>query len=255
MKKVFRLINTLITYTKIFGLGRGTLIFYKIKSRNTERVSLKNIRYPIKLRGNSSDYLAFDQIFTDKEYDIDLPFTPKVIIDAGANIGLAAIFFTNRYPESTIISIEPEESNFNLLKENTHKYPNIIALNHALSDKPNQDLAIVDKGYGNWGFMTEPIIDDVHDTTNLVKTITIQDIITKYNLEVIDLLKIDIEGFEKELFETDSESWLPLTRCLIIELHDRMKEGCSKSFFSAISKHNFSFSQRGENLIFINNKI
>ena len=55
-----------------------------------------------------------------------------------------------------------------------------------------------------------------------------------------------------EVFESNTEGWLPKTRVLIIELHDRMKPGCSKAVFNAIGKHNFSLDMKGENLIFTN---
>ena len=74
----------------------------------------------------------------------------------------------------------------------------------------------------------------------------------KFNISQIDVLKIDIEGSEKELFESDYEEWLPNTRMLIIELHDGFRKGASKSFFNAISKYNFHMMKNDENLIFYN---
>jgi hypothetical protein len=69
----------------------------------------------------------------------------------------------------------------------------------------------------------------------------------------IDILKLDIEGSEKEVFETGYEHWLPKINILIIELHDKMKKGCSRAVFNAISKYDFSFDIKGENIIFTNN--
>ena len=252
---MIRIILTLIKYSKKFGLITGIQLYYKFKTNNTDNILLKNINYPFSLRSGTSDIPTFHQIFTNREYDFDLGFNPKIIIDAGANIGLSAIFYANKYPASKIISIEPEQSNYNLLKKNTQNYDNIITLNNALSNLSNQDLAVVDNGYGKWGFMTEPQVNGTDSEIPSVKSISINEIMNKYDFEIIDIVKIDIEGYEKEVFEKNSENWLPNTRCLIIELHDRMKKGCSKSFFSAISKHKFSFSHRGENLIFINNKL
>jgi hypothetical protein len=61
------------------------------------------------------------------------------------------------------------------------------------------------------------------------------------------LLKIDIEGGEKQLFESNYENWLPKTKCIIIELHDGvLKE--AQNFFKAISKYDFSYFN-SENLL------
>lgn len=240
---------------KRFGLIKSIQLLYKLKSNTTISISLNDISHPFSLRSKTSDIPTFHQIFTNTQYDINLNFNPETIIDAGANIGLAAIFFANKYPTSKVISIEPEQSNYDLLKRNTESYDNIITLNNALSNVSNQDLAILDNGYGKWGFMTETLPDGFGNTTPIVKSISICEIMNKYNYEIIDIIKIDIEGYEKELFEKNYENWLPKTRCLIIELHDGMKEGCSKSFFSAIIKYNFRFFHRGENLVFINKKL
>ena len=87
---------------------------------------------------------------------------------------------------------------------------------------------------------------------NKVLTINIDEILNQNNWDIVDIVKIDVEGAEKELFDSNFERWIPRTKCIIIELHDRMKKGCSKSFFKAISKYNFSCELRGENLILIN---
>ena len=86
-----------------------------------------------------------------------------------------------------------------------------------------------------------------------ISTITIDEIMKILNVKKIDILKIDIEGAEHELFKNNYDTWLPNTRCLIIELHDRMRNRSSQNFFKAISKYDFSYSHQGENLVFINN--
>lgn len=69
----------------------------------------------------------------------------------------------------------------------------------------------------------------------------------------IDLLKLDIEGAELELFAEDYQHWLSNTQILMIELHDWFRKGCSKSFFSALLHYDFSITPKGENFICIQN--
>ena len=68
-----------------------------------------------------------------------------------------------------------------------------------------------------------------------------------------DILKLNVNGAEREIFSEDShyQSWLPYTKVLIIELHDRMKRDCSHNFFHAISWYDYFFMQAEDNLIFI----
>jgi hypothetical protein len=48
-----------------------------------------------------------------------------------------------------------------------------------------------------------------------------------------DLVKIDIEGAEKELF-SEPHAWLDQVQSMVIELHDRYQPGCSRAFFNAV---------------------
>ena len=73
--------------------------------------------------------------------------------------------------------------------------------------------------------------------------------------DLVDILKIDIEGSEKEIFEQGFEEWLPFTKILIVETHDRYKQGSSKAVLKAVSAYNFSLEVSGENLIFYNNDL
>lgn len=233
------------------------LINLMFSLRISNKIYLGGLSSPICIRPKTSDLLTFHQVFTFKEYDINLRFNPMVIIDAGANIGLTSLYFNKIYPNARIIAIEPEKSNFEMLKINCKNVQNILLHKRSLSNQPNLGLNVIDKGYGNWGFVTE-----INDNTNsqkvvdTVKTITIDEVMNENEIECIDLLKIDIEGAEKELFESNYENWIPKTKCIVIELHDGMKMGSSKSFFKTISKYNFSYHRmNGENLVFINRDI
>jgi len=158
---------------------------------------------------------------------------PKVIIDAGANIGLASVLFANRYPDAKIIAIEPENSNFELLKQNVAPYPNIIPLHAALWHK-NEKINLIDPGLGKWGFITEANTSSGSlpgQICHTVMAMTLEKIMTDHNLSKINILKIDIEGAEKEVF-SDTSAWIEKIDSLIIELHERMKAGCTLSFYA-----------------------
>lgn len=212
---------------------------------------MPNILHPIALRPRTSDLPTFDQVFLGLEYNINFTFKIERIIDAGGNIGLAAIYFANKYPNAKIISIEPEKDNFKMCVKNTKNYNNVNPVQKALSNINGEELYIKDSGLGSWAFTTVSKREGIPES-NKVLTINIDEILNQSNWDIVDIVKIDIEGAEKELFDSNFERWIPRTKCIIIELHDRMKKGCSKSFFKAISKYNFSCELRGENLILIN---
>ena len=95
--------------------------------------------------------------------------------------------------------------------------------------------------------------EKIHPEISTVRSFTLKEIMDKYNSSTIDLLKVDIEGAEKELFSSNYEYWLPRTKVLIIETHDRLKQGCSKSIFAALASYNFSLDIKGNTLIFHRN--
>jgi hypothetical protein len=138
MKKLIERIYTVIRYIRALGFSCGIITFIKIKCiRQAGSLKIKGLKKPIKLRLNSSsDKIAFYKIILNKEYDIDLPVHPEYIIDAGANIGLASVFFANKYPEAKIIAIEPDKGNFEILLNNIQGYPQITGLNTALWHYP-----------------------------------------------------------------------------------------------------------------------
>jgi len=98
----------------------------------------------------------------------------------------------------------------------------------------NEEINLIDPGLGKWGFRTET--KDVSERLSgnicyATQAITIDKIMQIFDLEKIDILKIDIEGAEKEVF-SDSSSWIERVESIIIELHDHMKIGCNRSFYN-----------------------
>jgi FkbM family methyltransferase len=161
----------------------------------------------------------------------DLNENPSHIIDAGANIGLTSIYFANRYPAAKIFSLEPEETNFELLKVNTARYENIVPIKTALW-KENTSLALI-PGDDHRGFQTldQKSINAVNIRETVTAT-TVENIMKEYNIENIDLLKINIVGSEKEVFE-DASLWIDCTSAIIIDLNDWLRIGCRDNFRNA----------------------
>ena len=182
-------------------------------------------------------------------------FEPKLILDCGGNIGCAAVYFAVKYPSAQIYSVEPEKDNFKMLKFNTALYDNIHPIKSALWNKETFIRVEESTLYKNnpQAFMT---FETTADDPDAFKTITVGKLLAESGFDEIDFLKVDIEGAEKEVFGApDVDEWLSKVKVLVIELHDRMKRGCSYEFFKAVSKYKWFFAFRGENLIFIREEL
>jgi len=65
-----------------------------------------------------------------------------------------------------------------------------------------------------------------------VQGMTVDAIMQEQGIEHIDILKIDIEGAEREVFRAPS-AWIRKVDSLIVELHERLKSGCNRSFYDS----------------------
>jgi hypothetical protein len=83
------------------------------------------------------------------------------------------------------------------------------------------------------------------------EAVTIGELLKNSGYEKIDILKLDIEGAEKEIFSDGYEDWLGKVNIIIIELHDWYRPGCSEAVYSALNKYKFISYKKGENTIFI----
>src|SRR6059058_2841884 len=113
------------------------IVFTQFRGKKDQEVALHlpGVLHPVYIRAQSSDEYTFQQIFINKEYDFPYNGQPQTLIDVGANIGLAAVYFANRFPGCQIICLEPEPGNLALLKKNTEMYPNIKCLQAGLWSK------------------------------------------------------------------------------------------------------------------------
>ncbi|MGB0424809.1 MAG: FkbM family methyltransferase, partial [Flavobacteriales bacterium] len=232
----------------------GLKLYLQLKVWKKDHISLPGYSAPIRIRKHTQDIHAFAQVFLQNEYQLDLPFTPKTIIDAGANVGYASLLFHSAFRDAEILAIEPDQSNFNTLVHNCSHIAKVKSEQKAIHCENNIQLQLIDSGLGSTGFTTSKVQEGVGGET--VATISPKEILSKMNWESIDLFKIDIEGGEKALFSENTKEWLPKTKCVVIEFHERFEKNSSDSAFKALRANDFRFFDLvGENLIFLNEQL
>ena len=237
---------------KTFGLLDGIKIYCKFKFTSSGEFYSSRYKTALYLRPNTCDDYTFKQVFVEAQYDIELPIKPRTIIDAGANVGFSPVYFAHRFPEASIVAIEPNSANFESLKRNTSNYKNIQLHNKGLWYRDAQLYITNPNSPGQNDYI---VAETDKDTKDSFPAISIGSIMKQNKWETLDLLKVDIEGAEREVFGFNYAEWLPKTKVIIIELHDNFKKGSSKAVFKAISDYHFSFSMNNENLIFINDEL
>lgn len=139
------------------------------------------------------------------------PSSVEFIIDCGANIGITSLFFASRYPNAKILSIEPHPENFALLQRNVAAEPRIVPIHAAIVGTPQSHVYITseNKAWGN------TITREASGFK--VPAVTLAELMERFRLEKVDLLKIDIEGAEKDVFRNGG--FLSRVKLGLIELH------------------------------------
>ena len=204
---------------------------------------------------NSSDSKVFKQIFFEKEYypviDCILANDLKIdnIIDAGSNIGLTTLFLLNYFPNAKIVCLEPDPGNFDQLKKNLLKYDETVTfLNKALWF--NNDPLYLDTGFRDGNDWAKSVTRTKASNTKVDST-TIHEISSQFNFQIIDILKIDIEGSENELFKMENNiNFLNMVKVLVIEIHDEFN--CRDRIYNILKTKNFFLFNSGELTIAIN---
>jgi FkbM family methyltransferase len=146
------------------------------------------------IRCGTTDLWTFFEVFFRNSYRCTTT-EPKVIIDCGAHIGIASVNFARRYPQARILSVEPNPDNFALLKRNTAAYPNIECLHRAVYGHNGTVSLSTGASYTEVRVVSEE---------GNVPCFTVPTLLEKLGSRTLDIVKIDIEGSERSVFDADT---------------------------------------------------
>jgi FkbM family methyltransferase len=202
----------------------------------------------------SSDYKVYEQVFIDEEYSLlaqliekHCPERSLSVLDGGANIGLTTIFLNHILKDKKDISyilVEPFEDNLQVAKSNIglkdikqvffekagiYNRKSFLRIDHEFRDKMEWSIQIVES----------------NEPTDL-NAIEINDIIKKYKLKHLDVLKLDIEGAERFLFEKEeyANEFLKYVSIVAIELHFNEEENAK--ILAILENNKFKLQKFGE---------
>lgn len=171
-----------------------------------------------------------------------------LIVDLGGHAGISAVYFSYIYPAAKIVVLEPHPSNYSQILMNTGHIMNISVQNVAISDFCGLG-ELADPGLGNDAYRTVFTQD-----RGSVQVIDMRKIFSDYSKPsyIPFIVKCDIEGSEKQLFNSNTE-WVERFNVLIIELHDWLfpQQETSKNFLKTVSNLEGDFVHHGENVYFI----
>ena len=223
-----------------------------------ERLSLVSARKP---HGHETDLLKFHvtflnegvyqillrEIFFKGEYSFEAGTESPVILDCGANIGMATLYFKYLYPKARISSFEADPVTASVLKKNVEQ--------NRLVDVSVHNLMLSNKE-GELPFYTcEEVAGIPSMSGNPNRTLNHREILVKagklstYIEGPVDLLKLDVEGGEWDVMADLLESGkIKLVRKMVIEYHHKIdgQASCFSKFLSLLEEGGFEYQIAAE---------
>jgi FkbM family methyltransferase len=201
--------------------------------------SLVSHRFAI--RNCLEDIKAWEKCFLWDTYAGEQIRDAASVLDLGGNVGMASAFFRQRFPLAKIVTLEPHPGNFVICEANLSSL-DIQCQQRAVWAKSTRLYCINDnERFDSFQFVETPVA-----SATVVDTVTLDDLIDSEFQGKVDLVKIDIEGAESELFAEGSRGWLEKVRSVIIEFHDGQVEAAA---ISILRNTGFSVSRCGEDYL------
>jgi FkbM family methyltransferase len=235
---------------QIAALGGWRWLVFKVRKLQSRfvpagrpiSVSTPLALHPVAFRAGTSDGNVFSQIFLHREYRcLDDVARADLVIDGGANVGYSSAYFLSRYPEARLIAIEPDPDNFAMLARNLAPYGDRCTLIQGALWSSSSGVVISPPPPGQRREWAVTVRSAEADETATIPTVDVASLLRDAAVDRISILKVDIEGSEREVFAPDSNArtWLERVDNLVIELHGPQ---CRQIFMDAIDGFGFDVS-------------
>lgn len=189
------------------------LLMFKLggKKRYTS-LSITFNKWNIQIIDSMSFIFQVKEIFLDESYFFKTTKKNPIIYDCGSNIGVSCLYYKFKYPEAQVTAFEADPKIAEVLAKNlkNNNIQNVNVFNKAIWIN-NDGVELQTDGADG-----ATIVDNTKGSTVFVQSIRLLDILKKE--EVIDFLKIDIEGVEVQVLKDCGEE-LKKVKSLFVEYH------------------------------------
>lgn len=198
--------------------------------------------YTIHYRNGEEYHRLKQEIFTRDTYYFETSTAAPVIIDAGAHIGLASLYFKKLYPLARITAIEPLPQNLTLLEQNLWENHlddvNIIA--GALAAQAGYESLYFDASKDEW-FSTASFSRGAWTGTQRSDQLSVETFpLSQFLTEKVTVLKLDIEGAEQAVLTAAGHS-IRNVHHLFIEFHPVAHQSLT-ALLELLAEHHFKIT-------------
>jgi FkbM family methyltransferase len=182
----------------------------------------------------------YREIFARQYYYFRAETEAPVVLDCGANIGMASLYFQWLYPKSRVQAFEPDPTTFRLLQQNlVRNHLNVEAHNCALWDS-NTELDFFVDSSNPGGLLMSTDGSRSKSESIIVPARRLSDFIDG----TIDFLKLDVEGAEhRVLGDLVQTGKLKNIRQMVVEYHHRIGQQKSRlgGFLETLEQAGFEY--------------
>ena len=203
------------------GWSRLIPPLYFYSSASIRRAERNGIRYELDIGNLIEHSIYFNNIRDDGWKNLlEIVKRDDVIIDVGANIGFLTLNFAKRCPEGTVIAFEPDSNNFQSLVTNLklNSLRNVYAFQSGLGSRKEKKMLyhVYEQNSGANRFLDQEPVDAYRSELAEVQVFDV--VVDTLPLTKIDLMKIDVEGFELFVIQGARESIRRYRPILFVEL-------------------------------------
>lgn len=196
----------------------------------------------MKCRFNNSDLVIYIGTFMLGDSALEMTPEPQLIVDLGANVGYTALNLRRCFPKAWVLAVEPGDENFEVLRENLGSLERMILRKTVVTQKEGQfrlsnpeDIA-----------MSQWYKEDTTRDDGTIQGVTVGSLLSEFDEEVRPVLvKMDIEGAEKEIFLNDT-GWLDRVDVVLVEPHG---EETREIIESVLKDFKFHVGNLGEKIL------
>jgi FkbM family methyltransferase len=181
--------------------------------------------------GTSDPWVLWDVFRNGFHLPPECIVEPRCILDLGANVGYTAAHFAVVFPKARIVAVEMDSDNANIARENLAAYLPRCELVHAAVWTSDGETTY--GGSEQQGYRISQLDDVSSGSTKSVATVSISSLLDRHGIDIVDYLKMDIEGAEARVLAENTE-WMQQVNAMKVEIHPPATiESCSKLLTNA----------------------
>ncbi|MFD9406489.1 FkbM family methyltransferase [Streptomyces sp. NPDC059989] len=210
------------------------------------------------LRWHASDLHVLREVFAQQAYALParaVPAEVRTVVDLGSNIGLSSLYFSMQFPEARVVCVEPVADSVEILRLNAERNGLDWRIEEAAIAAREGTATLYPNGW--WASSsTTPAVAKAREALahrpehalrlehRQVRTLPVSVLLDRHGLRSVDVMKIDVEGAEEEIFLNGDVAWLDRVGVLLLDLHAKYVP--ADAVVGVLREHGFHrFAERG----------